>query len=93
MNKTRTIILAMIAGGSFVLAIHFAWDGLTHHGNGVWLYGGDVPGTGGQITTNEFWSVVSEKKYQRNCFAGTVMFLVVAAGFAYEACKGPPKSD
>ena len=75
------------------MAMHFAWNGLTHHGDGVWLYGGDKPGTGGQITTSEFWSVVSEKQYKRNCFAGSVIFFVIAAGFVYEAWKGPPKSE
>ena len=41
--------MALFAASLLLLFIgfHFFVDGLTHHGKGVWTFGGDEPGTGG----------------------------------------------
>lgn len=52
------------AGGNLV------WSGITHVGPGVWRYGGDVPGTGGNVATEEFQAVIPENQYKRECYVG-----------------------
>lgn len=86
-QRKGVVALAVLSVVLFVLAGHCAWDGLTHRGNGVWLFGGDKPGTGGQIGTDEFEAVIPEAQYKRNCYGAAGLFFVFGAGFLWEVTR------
>jgi hypothetical protein len=76
------LTVVLLCSGSY-----FAWEGITHKGQGAWLFGGAEPGTGGQIETDEHLAVVSQSQYKRNCYATAVVFFLISAGTFWEAVK------
>jgi hypothetical protein len=86
-HRKGMVALMLAAAVLFYFGGHFAWDGITHHGSGVWQFGGDEPGTDGQIGTDEFSEVIPETQYKRECYAAAVMFFVFGGGILWEVIK------
>jgi hypothetical protein len=53
------------------------WKGYTHHAEGKWWFGGDEPGTGGAISTQEFQEMVSESEYKRQSYLASVILFFI----------------
>lgn len=87
------LALMLAAAALFYFGGHFAWQGITHHGSGVWEFGGDEPGTGGQIGTDEIREVIPEARYKRECYATSVMFFVFAGTILCGAIQAWRKRD
>lgn len=68
------VALMLVAAVMLYLGGHFAWRGITHHGSGVWEFGGDEPGTGGNLGTDEHREVIPEGQYKRECYATMALF-------------------
>ena len=69
------VALMAAAAALFYFGGHFAWDGITHHGSGVWEFGGYDSGA------DEYQAVIPEAEYKRHCYVGAVMFFVFAGIF------------
>lgn len=79
--------LMVLSAVLFYIASDLAWSGLTHRGPGWWKFGGDEPGTGGWISTPEYWERIPEAEYRRQSLGGAGILLIVGALFLYAAIK------
>lgn len=97
MNKFTTwkklVPLGVLAAGLLFLGSYFAVRGATNHGGGAALFGGEQPGTGGRIVTDEHWDVLPEGPYKRNCYAAAGMFLVIGSLVSWEVFKKWKRGD
>ena len=66
MVALAALAIALLYGGG-----DSVWEGVTHHGSGVWTFDGDEP---------EF---VSEHQYKRECYCNAVMFFLFAGGLLW----------
>lgn len=75
--KQRKRMVAWMALGIVLLflGVYGVWDGATHVGPGVWAFGGDEPGTGGALGTDEHQDRILEDQYKRECYVTAVLFL------------------
>jgi hypothetical protein len=78
MVALAALAIALLCGGG-----DSVWEGLTHHGSGVWTFGGDEPGTGGNVGTDEHSEIVSEHQYKRECYRNAVVFFLFAGGLLW----------
>lgn len=76
--KRRKGKVALMALGAVLLYMggHSLWDGTAHVGSGVWVFGGDEPGTGGAAGTDEYQDVIPENEYKRQCYVYAAMFFL-----------------
>ena len=79
--------LMLAAAFLFYFGGHFAWEGIAHHGNGVWEFGGDEPGTGGQLGTNEHQDVIPEGQYKRECYVTAALFFFFGGIVLWDVIK------
>jgi len=81
------LALMLAAAFLFYFGGRFAWEGITHRGNGVWDFGGDEPGTGGQLGTDEHQDVIPEDQNKRECYVDAAMFFSVGGVILWEVVK------
>jgi len=86
--QRRWIVAWFIASGFlFYFGSHFLWQAITHKGSGVWTFGGDEPGTGGQLGSDEYQAVISGGEYKRQCEVNACMFFVIGGLIVAEAIR------
>ena len=82
LKRRKALLGAMVLGLIFTcLGIFSTWKGITHHGNGVWTYGGEEPGTGGNVVTKETEEIISEKQYRKESYAAAIPFFILGVIF------------
>lgn len=91
----KAMIGAMMLGAMLLsFGVDGLWRGLTHHGPGVWEFGGPEPGTGGNVETPEYRDTVSESSYKRLCYRDAATFFLFGGLFLYGAVdKWRERSD
>jgi hypothetical protein len=87
--KQRKGMLALMALAAVLLYLggYGVLKGITHHGNGVWEFGGDEPGTGGSLGTDEYQDVISEGQYKRECYVTAALFLFFGGIVLWDGIK------
>ena len=87
--RQRKGMVALMALAAVLLHLggYGVLKGITHHGNGVWEFGGDEPGTGGSLGTDEYRDVVSEDQYKRECYVTAALFLFFGGIVLWDGIK------
>jgi hypothetical protein len=87
--RQRKAMAALMALGIVLLflGVYGAWSGATHVGPGVWTFGGDEPGTGGALGTDEHQEVIQQDEYRRQYYACAVMFFALGGVLLYGSRK------
>jgi hypothetical protein len=80
--RQRKVMVVLVAIGVALLCFgsHFAWRGITHHGDGVWTFGGYESESHGDMGSDEHAEVISEHQFKRECYVTAVMFFVMGVG-------------
>ena len=85
--------LILVAAVSLLLGCNFTWKAVSHHGDGIWTFGGDKPGTDYAISTDEFNAVISETQYKRRCWTEAFIFFAAGLGISIGIIREWKKPD
>jgi hypothetical protein len=92
-SKKFPLWLLVAAVAALSLGTHFIWKGATHKGGGFLTFGGDQPGTGGMVSTEEHTDYVSERFYRRDfCLTGSI-FIILGGMLMWSAVQRLKKGE
>jgi hypothetical protein len=92
-SPKRPFWLLIAAIAALWLGSDFLWKGATHKGGGFLTVGGDQPGTGGMISTDEHTGFFSERVYRRDSYVTGCIFLALGGMLMWSTVQRWKRGD